>query len=450
VAVVGGGVAGLAAAWELRTRTEVTVYEPGHLGGKVLTSDFCGRPVDEGPDAFITRQPAALELCQQLGLDGDLVAPAAGRSLLWWNGKLRPLPEGLALGVPTQLGSLATSGLLSPAGVARAALDVVLPRRLDPAEASVRQLVADRFGAQVADRLVDPLVGGIHAGTTDQLGAAEVAPQLVTAAQRSRSLLRGLRGPRASPGSPLFLAPRGGTEAISLRLVEALKGDGVSFADTAVTAMAAVGAAGRPQVAVAPADDAFDGVVLAAPAPVAASLLAQPAPAEGAALAGIAYASVVLVTLMFPGDVAPPGVNGFLVPRQEGALMTACSFGSSKWPHWAPPGQTLVRLSAGRHGDARALELDDESLVERLSAELKRFTGWRADPAAWRVSRWADSFPQYSIGHERRVADVERGLAQHLPAVILAGAAYGGVGIPACVASGRRAATTLTERLAAW
>ncbi len=446
--MVGGGMAGLAAAWEMRAGAEVTVFEPDHLGGKVVTSDFCGRPVDEGADAFITRQPAALDLCRQLGIDGDLVAPAAGRSLLWWDGRLRALPDGLALGVPTRLGSLATSGLLSPAGVARAALDVILPRRLDPAGTTVHQLVAARFGSQVADRLVDPLVGGIHAGLTEELGAAEVTPQLVAAAGRSRSLLRGLRaGPVAAAG-PLFVAPRAGMEAIAVRLVEELKGDGVGFVGTPVAAVSSVAGAGRPRVVVAPDDEPFDAAVVAVPAGVAASLLAGSAPAAAAALGGVAYASVALVTMMFAGEAPPPGVNGFLVPRAAGALMTACSFGSSKWPHWAAPGHTVVRLSAGRHGDDRAVELDDGPLVERLAGELARFTGWRSAPVAWRVSRWAHSFPQYTPGHAGRVGAAENQLRQLLPNVTLAGAAYGGVGIPACVESGRRAAATLRERLA--
>ena len=463
VAVIGGGIAGLAAAWELRDRAEVTVFEPGRLGGKILTTDFCGHPVDEGPDAFITRTPEAVELCAEAGLTGELVAPAAGRSMLWWRGQLRPLPEGLVLGVPGRLGALVGAGILSPAGLARAGLDLVLPRRRPPSELSMWDLIADRFGPEVATRLVDPLVGGIHAGRTENLGALEVAPQIVGAAERSRSLALGLRNaPVAASGRPIFLTVRAGLAALVTALVERLRAGGVSFVSEGVGRLGVADMVpGRPGVAlstcaptmasngwrpggdrrwVAPGVDAvtYDGAVLAAPAPAAATMLGGEA---GAGLAGIPTASVVLVTMAFTGDAeVPPGVNGFLVPRSEDRLMTACSFASAKWPHWARPGQPLLRVSAGRHGDDRAIDSADETVVDRLLGEVQAALGWTAVPSAVRVSRWRDSFPQQLVGHLGRLAAIEKRLAEELPAVALAGASYRGSGIPACVASGRAAA----------
>jgi oxygen-dependent protoporphyrinogen oxidase len=459
VAVIGGGIAGLAAAWQLHRDAEVTIFEPGRLGGKILTTEFGGRPVDEGPDAFLTRHPAAVELCDELGIGTDLVAPAAGRSLLWWRGRLRPIPEGLVLGVPQRLGRLATSGLLSPAGVARAGLDLVLPRRGSPEQMTVRELVAGRFGVQVADRLVDPLVGGIYAGRTDRLSAAGVVPQVVAAATRSRSLLLGLRRPAgAGAGAgPAFLAPRQGMAGLVSTLVETLKARSVAFVGQQVSGLPP-GPGGRGAVVELASGSAldgppFDGVVLAAPAPAAAAILGRHPSTSGAApaLLGIEYASVALVTMSFPrhdGGVQPPaGVNGFLVPRSEGRLMTACSFASSKWPHWAGPESVLVRLSAGRHGDLRATEMDDEALVATLAGELRKATGWQSQPERWRVSRWPEAFPQYQVGHARRVQRAEAELAAAAFPVVLAGAAYAGIGIPACIASGRSAARNLAGKL---
>jgi len=443
VAIVGGGIGGLAAAWELRGRAEVTVFEPDRLGGRIKTTMFGGHLIDEGPDAFLTRVPEGLELCRQLGIDGELISPAAGSPLLWLDGRLRPLPEGLVLGVPRRLVGVIRSGILSPLGVARAALELVLPRRSPPEDLTVWELVAQRFGPQVADRLVDPLVGGIHAGATSQLGAAEVTPQLVAAAQRSRSLLLGLRqSPTAGPG-PMFAAPRDGVGRLADALVASLGAAAVRFERSRVERVVA-GPGG--QVIVAPDPDPFDAVVVATPARVASGLLGLDGTAE---LARLRTASVAVVTISFAGSVLPPGSSGFLVPRGEGRLMTACSFASTKWPHWSEPGTSLVRVSAGRDGDRTALELDDDTLTDRLVDELSRALGRALSPDEVRVSRWPDSFPQFGVGHRQRMAAVEAAVARQLPTVALAGASYQGSGLPACIASGRKAARQVLESVVA-
>jgi oxygen-dependent protoporphyrinogen oxidase len=441
VAVIGGGIAGLAAAWELRDRAEVTLFEPDRLGGRIRTTPFEGRRVDEGADAFLTRVPEAVQLCQELGLGPELVAPAAGRSMIWWEGRLRPLPDGLVLGVPRQLGGLLGRGILSPRGTARAALDLVLPRGRPPAQLTVRELVADRFGAEVADRLVDPLVGSIHAGWTGNLGAAEVVPQLVNVAERSRSLLLGLRSAANGGNRPPFLTPRGGLG----QLVDAL-GAGLADAGARVVGVGAqkVRPAGSRQVVVDPDPDPYDGAVVATPALVTARILGC---AGTEALAALPTASVALVTAALPGTNLPEGINGFLVPREEGRYLTACSFASNKWPHWSAPGRALVRMSAGRHGDDAALDLDDLALVDRLIDELSAALRSPLSPSAARVSRWPDAFPQYLPGHARRMAAVAAAVAQRFPTVMLAGAAYRGSGIPACIASGRSAAGQVLDRI---
>jgi oxygen-dependent protoporphyrinogen oxidase len=434
VAVVGGGIAGLAAAWDLRHVAEVTVFEPNRLGGSILTTEFEGRPVDEGADAFLTRVPEAVQLCEELGLQDELVAPAVGASALWANGGLQRLPEGLVLGAPSDLGGLLQSRILSPLGLARAALDLVLPRRRPAAALSVRDLIADRFGAQVADRLVDPLVGGIHAGWTGELGAAEVTPQLVEATQRARSLLLGLRGTPKSGGGPVFLAPRPGVGRLVEALVRSLSEAGVRFLTEAAQAVTTI-SSGR--VVVEPNPEPFDAAVVATPARRTAELLGPDAGVD--ALVRVPTASVVLLTASFPQPL-PPALNGFLVPRAERRLMTACSFASNKWPHWSEPGRSVVRVSAGRHRDLRALELDDDALADRLLDELGQALGVALSPTATRVSRWPDAFPQYLPGHSALVAAVEQSVSQHHPRVALAGSTYRGSGIPACIASGRRAA----------
>lgn len=444
VAVIGGGIAGLAAAWELRGEAEVTVFEPDRLGGRILTTPFRGRLVDEGPDAFLTRVPEAVQLCEEIGIAAELVAPAEGTSAVWAGDHLRRLPDGLVLGVPRDLRAVAMSGLLSPAGLARAGLDLVLPRRRPIAGLTVREMVADRFGTQVADRLVDPLVGGIHAGWTGALGAEEVAPQIAAVAQRSRSLLLGLRSvPQPTSSDPIFLAPRAGIGRVVERLVEELRAGGLLVETRAVRQLRSDGTS----AVIVDDADSFDAAVVAVAARTAGSLLDSGATHEvRSELDAIPTASVVLVTAALTAPL-PEGLNGFLVPRAEGRLMTACSFGTNKWPHWSASGESVVRISAGRHGDTRAMEIEDGEVVDRLLDELSEAIGTPVEPAESRVSRWPDSFPQYLPGHSDRVARIERMMAEAHPRMALAGSSYRGAGLPACIASGRSAARTVLGRL---
>jgi oxygen-dependent protoporphyrinogen oxidase len=446
VAVVGGGITGLAAAWFLREQADVTLFEAtGRVGGKIRTSDFCGRPVDEGADAFITRTPDAVDLARQLGLADELVAPAAGHASLWARGRLRPLPPNV-LGVPTDLVALARSGILSPAAVARASLDVVLPRRDFTGDRAVADVIGARFGRGAAIGLVDPLLGGIHAGHTDSLSIDAVAPQLAAAARRHRSLSLALAADRrAAPlppdGSPpsVFLTPRAGVGQLVERLADKLAG---LVVDRRVDRIEP-----GPDGAWLIGDRTFDGVVLAVPAPAAAALVGRHSPDALAELGQVRHSSVVLVTMAYDASSVPERTytgSGFLVPRPEGRLMTACTFGSNKWPHWSGPDVRVVRVSAGRTGDERPFELREGPLVDALHRELTEAIGVTGRPREVRVSRWPDAFAQYEPGHLDRVERIEAALAADMPGVVVAGAAYRGVGIPACVASARRAAAAVS------
>jgi oxygen-dependent protoporphyrinogen oxidase len=450
-AVVGAGISGLAAAWELSGHGSVTVYDPRPAGGKLQTTVFEGRAVDVGADAFLTRVPDAVKLCAELGLSDELVAPTTGAAMLWTSTGLVPMPAGLVLGVPRELGGIRRSPIIGPLGVARAALDLVLPPRRSDEDLSVHDLVAGRFGTQVASRLVDPLVGGIHAGRIDELSAKATTPQLFAAARRSRSMMRALReAPTPGTGpegrqAPVFLTPRDGTGRLVARLVDQLGERGVTFRRTSVDAVAV---REGHRVSVHPEEPPYDGVVLAVAASAAAAVLGDLAPPG---LDAISTASVALVLASYDAAevTPPPGISGLLVPRATGRLMTACSFASAKWPHWAAPGATLLRLSAGRAGDRRAETMSDDELTERLTAEVGEALGVRAGPRSVRVTRWPNSFPQYRVGHLDLVAGIEAGLARLDAPVAVAGASYHGAGIPACVGSGRRAATMVATGLVA-
>ncbi len=414
--VAGGGIAGLAAAWELvrrRPGDEVVVHEPGRLGGKLLTTPFAGRLVDEGADAFLARVPEGRELCEELGLADELTSPATGRAYLAAGDSLQPLPGGLVLGVPTDAAAEATEQRLAGRS----------PLRPDE-DPSIGELVRGRLGDDVLERLVDPLLGGINAGDADRLSVRAAAPRLAAAAETG-SLVAGLRADGPVADGPVFWALPGGMAALVEGLVGALRSSGVDLVATAADALPAA-----------------DGVVVATPARSTAALVGGDA---GRVLRSVGHASPVLVTLAFArGAVRHPlDASGFLVPRVEGRWLTACSFATTKWAHLGAtdPSTVVLRASTGRFGDDRAIDADDDRVVEALLADLDDLLGRDDGPVEVRVSRWRDGFPQYEPGHLARVAAVEADVRDRFGGrVAVAGATLHGIGVPACIRSGRAAA----------
>jgi oxygen-dependent protoporphyrinogen oxidase len=485
VVVVGGGIAGLSAAWELSNTAgdvDVVVLESGDApGGKLVMGEVGTGRVDLGPDAFVTRRDEALRLCSELGLADELVAPEVTGAYVWARARLRALPAGLALGVPTRLGPLATSGICSPAGSLRAGTDLLRIRRdAGPdSDFAIGALVRRRLGDEVHDRLADPLIGGIHAGPIDSMSAAAVFPQLVSASRAGGSLMRALRprpprqlerGERrsgaADPASggapvPVFMSLRCGVGSLIARLCDELERRGVQIRPkTRVESLAIsdVGAPGDdasgtkgPRWKIGTGQQALeaDALVLAVPADVASRLLAALEPALSGLLSRIEYASVAILTFRFDEEALPaplPRGTGYLVPSVYGKLITACTWLSRKWAHFDQGGDLLLRVSVGRHGDTRHTELSDSELVERSLEDLSATMGVLRRPKEVLVTRWHGAFPQYAVGHVDVVRAIEE-RTQRLPLVGLAGAAFEGVGIPACIASGRRAAGRLLERL---
>jgi oxygen-dependent protoporphyrinogen oxidase len=466
VVVVGGGISGLAAAWELTGGATpldgapaVTLLEASpQLGGPLQSEDIGGRVVDLGPDAFLGRRREAVDLCGEVGIADALVPVAARGASVWARGRLRTLPDGHALGIPTRFWPTARSGIVGARGALALARDAVLPRpdvRGPIGDRAIGPLVARKLGQRVVDTMVDPLIGGIHAGSVDDMSAAATFPPLLAAAQRRGGLMRALRAEVPAPdpdGPPLFWSLDGGMASLVDALAAGLRARG---ADVCLSSPAdrlersgvegwTVECAGRTVEA--------DAVVLATPAPATAALLRPHDDEVAGLLDSIDYASVVLVTFRVGADDVPPTLHGtgFLVPRRspnphtgrEPWAVTACTYLDRKWPHLGRDGEVLLRASLGRIDDTRAAGWGDEEVAERAWEELGALMGVGGQPAAARVTRFTDAFPQYRVHHLLRTAGVESGLAR-LGGVAVAGAAYRGVGIPACIASGRAAAHAL-------
>jgi oxygen-dependent protoporphyrinogen oxidase len=454
VVVVGAGISGLTAAYDLaRAGLEVTVVEADtRAGGKILTTPFAGRPVDCAADAFLARVPDAVELCRELALDEQLVSPATGQAFVYSDGKLHPFPERTVLGVPTDLGALAASGLVSEAGIRRAAEDLTMPGEPLRADESVGSLVRRRLGDEVFERLVAPLLSGVNAGDADTLSVEAGAAQLAEAVRDQPSLIAGLRAQlernRSDPTAPVFYGLRTGIQTLTDALVAELRRRGARL----VLGAPVVAVKRRPTRAVSGfeltmADGSSldtDAAVLATPDFVTAELLAPLVPGVAGQLREVEYASVVMVTLAISkADIGRPlDGSGFLVARPEGLLLTACSWASRKWAHLDDPEVAVLRASAGRFDDRRALELDDDELVRGLLDDLATTMAPERDlkPLAVRVSRWPDSLPQFRPGHLDRVATWRAQLDAQCPGLTALGAGWEGLGLPACIRQARGAA----------
>lgn len=448
--IVGGGIAGLCAAFEFQQAGwSVTVHEAtDRWGGKIHTSPVGDRPVDAGPDAFLARVDDGYNLCRELGLDGELTSPVSPvPAYVYSNDRLHELPNGTMLGVPTDLELLRDSDLVSPAGIERAARDLDLgPAMLDP-DPSVGAVCRERLGEELTNLLIDPLIGAINASDIDRLSLNAAAPQLAAALRSEGSLIRGMAAFRAASGAalgsrdaakPVFYGLPGGVARIVDRLVEEL-------ADCNLRLNSPIDGLEQLQAA--------DAVVLAVPAFVAARILDGPAvspPLDRAAtlLAGVEYADVsqAVVELPTAGVDQVLDASGILFPRVSGLMMTACTWLSTKWAHYHRDGSVLIRLSSGRFGDDRPGALSDDELVDVLLGELRSVIGFSQPPIASRVVRWPQAFPQYTPGHRDRVTEIRSNLAEADSRIAVVGAPYDGIGVPACIAAGRSAARKLANR----
>ncbi len=447
--VVGAGIAGLSAARSLAAAGhDVVVLDAADRpGGKLRRAEVGGVVVDVGAEAMLNRRPEGVALAAEVGL--DVVHPTTASSRIWTRGDLRRLPRSL-MGAPLDLDDLASSGVLSEAGLARARREESghVPQGED---LSVGDLVAAHFGDEVVDRIVEPLLGGVYAGRSRELSARAAVPQLVALAERGSIVEHAAALPLS--GVPVFAGLAGGMAGLADALAAGLDvRTGVTVRSLERTADGFRLVTGPTT---APVVEAADLVVLAVPAAPSSRLLGDLAPAAAAELAAIAYASVAVVTLAIRADDAPDlagtSASGFLVPPVDARSIKAATFSFTKWGWVREAGRAgrragddvlLLRTSLGRIGDEVALQRTDEELVAASLADLRDAVGLAATPVDSHVQRWGGGLPQYAVGHLDRVARIRASVAT-VPGLAVCGAAYDGVGIAPCIASGRLAAQSI-------
>jgi oxygen-dependent protoporphyrinogen oxidase len=456
VAIIGGGISGLAAAFALEERRQAgesisyVIYEASpRFGGVLVTEVVDSCLVEAGPDSFLSEKPWAADLCRRIGIEDQLIGSNDDdrKTYILIKGKLAPLPDGLMFMVPTQL----TPALLSPLFSAGTKFRMVREWRFAPrpsnGDESVAALVERHYGAEMVDRLADPLLSGVYGGAAAELSVRAVLPRFADMEAKHGSLARGMLAARktlkqsATGPRPIFTSLKNGMQELPKSILAKLA---PSSLHPNSVAQAVQRQDGGWIVSAGYATDHVNAVILATPAPAAATLLEMASPDLSAELRAIPYSSSVTVALGFGEDVRaslPPGF-GFLVPRSEGKRMLATTFVHNKFPHRAPEGRALLRCFLGGSRDEQVLQLPDEEILSVVKEELRQILGLTAEPLFTRLYRWKGAMAQYTVGHLERIERIE-GLRKQLPGLALAGNAYRGIGVPDCVRSGEEAAAEI-------
>ncbi|MCG2685422.1 MAG: protoporphyrinogen oxidase, partial [Planctomycetales bacterium] len=478
IAVIGGGIAGLAAAHrlvELDPRCSVTLMEAGpRPGGVLFTRHEDGFQVEQSADNFITTVPWGLNLCRRLGLEDQLVQtnPACRRTFVVRRGRMHLLPDGFLMMAPTRLWPLAVTGILSPLGKIRAAMEYLIPPRRDEADESMAAFVRRRLGREAFDRLVEPLVGAVYAADMEKLSVLATLPRFREMEREHGSLIRAMRrrmknrsraGRESGARYSMFVTIRDGLSSLVERIVSRLPADTVQV-NTAATRIERLGdgwrvwteendecrimndecAATKPSVrnsSFITHHSSFDALILATPSPVTAKLLQTVDATLATRLASIDHSGTAIVSLGYESDRIGHPMNGMgvVAPAVERSPILACSFSSRKYPHRAPDGKELLRVFVGGARRPELAEMDDDRLLPLVLDELSRLLHIRGEPCFCRVAHWPATMPQYHVGHKELVAEIEAHAAA-LPNLQLAGNAYRGVGIPDCIHGGELAA----------
>ncbi len=470
VIIVGGGIAGLSAAYRLKQNAPdvaiMLIESDRRLGGKITTDRVDGFVIEGGPDTFLSYKPRGIGLCRELGLEDRLhgTNEKIRRTYVMRHGKLYDLPEGLTGLIPSRFGPMIKTGLISPLGKLRMGLDYFIPPKSLNGDESLAQFVERRLGHELYERMIEPLMSGIYAGDGEQLSLGATFPQLRQTELEHGSLVKGMlatkrrkhpernaveskdapaaqsNASRALPEKwPAFVTPETGLAEIVEALVVRLKGVDIRLG-TRVTCIDHDSSSYTVMLEDGKTLSA-DALILATPAYATAYLVVGLDPELAQALKGIPYASTVTVSVAYPLKDIPRPLNGYgyIIPRAEGRSILACTWTSTKFPHRAPEGYGLIRAFIGRAGDDDVIDRSDEELLKMVRDELRDVLGITVGPIVQRIFRWPKAMPQYTLGHLDRLAVIDRRLAQHA-GLFVAGNAYRGIGLPDCIASGEQAA----------
>jgi len=461
--IIGGGIAGLSSAYyalQKAPHLQITLLEASdRWGGKITTHrlpyDGGQFIIEGGPDTFLATKPHGVALCKALGLGERLhgTNPQHKNTYVLKNGRLLPLPEGLAMMIPSDIPSILRSPLISWPGKARMGLDFLLPPRRAERDESLGAFISRRLGREAYEALIEPLMSGIYAGDGDQLSLAATFPYLRDLERQYGSLARGailMRRKMSAAGQNVqgsrsaFLTPTTGLAEIVEALLAHLSAHGVEMRlNTSVTHLSRQNdhylvdlSNGAPLIA--------DAVILATPAPVSGSLLASLDPELATVLRSIPYASTATVSLAYRQSDLPRPLDGYgyVIPRREGRRALACTWTSTKFPHRAPAGYALIRMFIGRAG--QQIPWEEEALLNIAREELKLTLGITAPPLIERVFIWENAMPQYNLGHPEKLRAIESALSRH-PGLALAGNGYRGIGIPDCISSGQQAVERILQ-----
>lgn len=488
VVIVGGGITGLSAAFYIRKfcrekdiPVHITLIERSpRLGGKICTLRKDGHVIERGPDSILARKTPIIDLTRDLGLESELVPtnPEAGKTYIVRRGEFHRMPQGAVLGIPTRLGPFFRSGLISPAGKARAVLDLFLPARREEGDESLGSFVRRRLGSEVLEYMTDPVLAGIYSADLDRLSLRATYPQFHEVEHKYRSLIRGMAkasgrpqaagsgqtggtpagsaqaaGQTASAARPLpehlrhsmFLSYRNGLYTLIEQLeersrgIEMITGEEVVRLERAENGLRLATASGRTVEA--------DAAVLAVPAFVLGALLPESPAAQ--MFARMPYVSVANVVFGYDKAALKRALDGsgFVIPRKERRFITACTWMSSKWGHTAPEGRALLRCYVGRAGEEGWTLLSDEEIIANVKEEVRRLMGIEAEPDLIELNKHMHAMPQYEVGHLDRVKALRQELRASMPEVVAAGSAFEGIGVPDCVRQGKEAAMYVAERL---
>lgn len=465
VAIIGSGIAGLSAAYSLEKKVKDAdldlqidlIEKEGRTGGNIITEWVDDYLIEGGPDCVFSEKPASLKLCEELGLEGQLLKTNEDKkgTFIYWDKKLHNLPEGVMLMVPTMIKPMLFSTLITLPGKLRIGFELFLPKKTDPSDESLAQFVSRRFGRELLDKIAEPLVAGIHAGHPETMSIKSSFPRFVDLEEKYRSLIKGMlikkkqmttltKGRRSK--YTMFMTLKGGLQVMTDTIRDSLKATDLKL-DLEVASLSS-NTNGFELGSDSDLSESYDSVVIATPSYVASKIVKEISPDLSAQLNEIPYVSTATVSLAYSKSSIDHTLNGFgfLVPRISEKKIMATTYTSNKFSYRAPEESFLIRVFVGGAFNENLVFQDDTEIIKMVREELEAILGIRAEPLFTRVYKWKKSMPQYIVGHMDRLERIEETVSK-VPGLYLTGSAYRGIGISDCIVNSDQVADKIVASL---